>query len=106
MTRTDTDIRAERLDLAGTREFTTPGAGRARRAAIAAATREWLSGLYARAVGERDGIALAAVGSLGRGTSGPLSDLDLVLVHDGRGFAGTHLGTMAGPRTSPIGRRP
>lgn len=102
MTRTDIDIRAERLDLAGTREFTTPGAGRARRAAIAAATREWLTGRYARAVGERDGIALAAVGSLGRGTSGPLSDLDLVLVHDGRGFAGTDLETMADRLWYPI----
>ncbi len=95
MTRTATDIRAARLDLAGTREFTTPGAGEARRAAITAATRSWLAGLYREAVGERDGIALAAVGSLGRGTSGPLSDLDLVLVHDGRSFAGTDLEAMA-----------
>ncbi len=102
MTRTAPGIRAARLDLAGTREFTSPGAGAVRRAAITAATRSWLTDLYADAVGDRDGIALAAVGSLGRGTSGPLSDLDLVLVHDGRGFAGTDLGTMAERLWYPI----
>lgn len=31
-----------------------------------------------------DGIALAVVGSVARGDTGPASDLDLVLVHDGR----------------------
>ncbi len=31
-----------------------------------------------------DGIALAAVGSIARGDAGPASDLDLVLLHDGR----------------------
>lgn len=102
MTRTATDIRAARLDLAGTREFSTPGAGPVRRAAIATATRSWLTDLYREAVGDRDGIALAAVGSLGRGTSGPLSDLDLVLVHDGRGFAGTALEAMAERLWYPI----
>lgn len=102
MTRTATDIRAARLDLAGTREFSTPGAGEARRAAIASATRNWLTDLYREAVGDRDGVALAAVGSLGRGSSGPLSDLDLVLVHDGRGFAGTDIGTMAERLWYPI----
>ena len=102
MTRTATDIRAARLDLAGTREFSTPGAGEARRVAIASATRSWLTDLYREAVGDRDGIALAAVGSLGRGSSGPLSDLDLVLVHDGRSFAGTDLGTMAERLWYPI----
>nr|WP_084040417.1 HD domain-containing protein [Demequina sp. NBRC 110053] len=31
-----------------------------------------------------EGVALGAVGSLGRGDAGPASDLDLVLIHDGR----------------------
>lgn len=101
MTGATTDIRAVRLDLAGTREFTTPGAGEARRAAIVAATRAWLAELYERAVGQRRGIALAAVGSLGRGSSGPLSDLDLVLVHDGR-LAGGDLTTMADRLWYPV----
>lgn len=96
------DLRATRLDLAGTREFTLPGAGPARRAAIADATRAWLIELYADAVGEQEGIALAAVGSLGRGSSGPLSDLDLVLVHDGRRTKGESLTEMADRLWYPV----
>ncbi|MGN7246648.1 [protein-PII] uridylyltransferase [Janibacter anophelis] len=94
MTSADT-LRSVRLDLAGTREFTTPGAGRVRREAIATVTHEHLRALHANAVGERPGIALAAVGSLGRGTSGPLSDLDLVLVHDGRSTREAELTRLA-----------
>ena len=102
MTSDSVDIAAARLDLAGTREFTTPGAGQARRAAIAAATRTWLADLYADAVGERQGIALAAVGSLARGTSGPLSDLDLVLLHDGRSIPAEELTALADRLWYPI----
>src|SRR5690349_8286318 len=36
-----------------------------------------------------EGVALAAVGSIARGDAGPASDLDLVLLHDGR-----HLSTQ------------
>src|SRR5690242_5744914 len=62
---------------------------------------EWLGGLLADAVagappprprrgtapprdGTADGLALVAVGSLGRREPPPHGDLDLVLVHDGR----------------------
>ncbi len=92
---TPLNIRAARLDLAGTREFTLPGAGPARREAITRATTDWLAGLFAEAVGDVEGIALAAVGSLARGWSGPLSDLDLVLLHDGRSIAPDRLATVA-----------
>lgn len=102
MTRTESTMRSVRLDLAGTREFTSPGAGEARRAAIGTATRRWLTDLYREAAGEREGIALAAVGSLGRGWSGPLSDLDLVLVHDGRSIDSERLNAIAERLWYPI----
>lgn len=73
--------------LATTRDATlVPGAGPARRRALAAQTREYLRRLWAgAAVGlPAEGVALGCVGSLAREESGPLSDLDLVLVHDGR----------------------
>ncbi|WP_370894918.1 [protein-PII] uridylyltransferase [Janibacter sp. GXQ6167] len=94
-TETHRDLRAQRLDVAGTREFTRPGAGEARRAAIRAVTEEWLAELFADAVGRRSGVALAAVGSLGRADSGPLSDLDLVLLHDGRTTSAEQVAAMA-----------
>lgn len=86
---THADHMTERLDLAGTRDFTRPGAGEARRARLAAYGRQWLGGLWDEAIrplhsGSQDGVALAAVGSFARGDGGPLSDYDLVLLHDGR----------------------
>ncbi|HYI53421.1 MAG TPA: nucleotidyltransferase domain-containing protein, partial [Microlunatus sp.] len=40
--------------------------------------------LYASVGGPDSGVALAAVGSLARHELGPRSDIDLVLLHDGR----------------------
>ncbi|GHE10120.1 [protein-PII] uridylyltransferase [Klenkia taihuensis] len=56
------------------------------RAERVAALDGWLTGLLGDAVpaGDRTGVALAAVGSLGRREPAPRGDLDLVLVHDGR----------------------
>ena len=46
--------------------------------------------LYAEASADRPtGVALAAVGSLARRELGPRSDLDLVLLHDGKHRAGS-----------------
>nr|WP_269329647.1 [protein-PII] uridylyltransferase [Kineosporia babensis] len=42
-----------------------------------------------------DGLALAAVGSVARGDAGPASDLDLVLLHDGRRLPADEVGEMA-----------
>ncbi len=64
-----------------------PGrSGVARRAAVVDLVTSSLAGLWLDATDgvAPEGLALAAVGSLGRGDMGPASDLDLVLVHDGR----------------------
>lgn len=96
------DLRTVRLDLAGTRGFAAEGAGEARRAAITAATDSWLSEVFAAAVRGRRGLALAAVGSLGRQVPGPLSDLDLVLLHDGRSLRGSDLQEVADAIWYPV----
>jgi [protein-PII] uridylyltransferase len=51
----------------------------------AAATDEWLRGLFGDAVTDAGrGLALLAVGGYGRSALAPGSDLDLLLVHDGK----------------------
>jgi [protein-PII] uridylyltransferase len=91
------DLAGRRLDLAGARGFRAADAGPRRRAAVAAVTREWLGEVWTEAVGGRppEGVALAAVGSLARGDGGPLSDVDLLLVHHGRALGGEQLRALA-----------
>ncbi|MDT0166997.1 [protein-PII] uridylyltransferase [Actinotalea sp. AC32] len=82
-------LRADRLDLA--RRLTGPGSsGAARRRAVADLTTGRLAELWddvSDLLPTTDGIALGAVGSLGRRDASPASDLDLLLVHDGRTHA-------------------
>src|SRR5665647_2643620 len=83
------DLNQRRLQLARTRGFTAPGAGEARRSAVADLSRSWIREVWDAATdGARtQGVALASVGSLARGDAGPLSDFDLVLLHDGRSLS-------------------
>jgi [protein-PII] uridylyltransferase len=98
------DLNQQRLNLAGTRGFTAPGAGQARRAAMAELGRRWIHEVWIAATyGARmDGVALASVGSLARGDAGPLSDFDLVLLHDGRSMSGKEITSLADRIWYPI----
>src|SRR5665811_1840981 len=49
-----------------------------------------------------DGVALASVGSLARGDAGPLSDFDLVLLHDGRSMSDKEVKSLADRIWYPI----
>jgi len=84
--------------LASARQMTGPGrSGVARRATLQQLVTDRLAALYTEATADVDpsGLALAAVGSLGRNDLGPLSDLDLVLVHDGRTHKADELAQVA-----------
>lgn len=91
------EVSSRRLDLAGTRDFHVAGAGPARRATLAEFNQGWLAGLWADATAGRalQGVALAVVGSVGRGDAGPLSDYDLVLVHSERALPAAELTALA-----------
>ncbi|WP_029289361.1 [protein-PII] uridylyltransferase [Cellulomonas sp. HZM] len=97
------DLRAERLDLAA--GLIGPGTdGTARRAAVAQLVVRRLAELWEDATAGQDvtGVALGAVGSVGRGDASPVSDLDLLLVHEGRGHSADELSALAQRLWYPI----
>lgn len=103
-------LRSQMLDLAARHSGPRPGGrtspeqGRVRRAALVDLVVTELSALWDQATTSIDptGVALAAVGSLGRGDIGPTSDLDLVLIHDGRSHGAEELQTLAQSLWYPI----
>jgi len=78
--------------------------GAARRSAMTELVAGTLRSLWDTAVEGIDpgGMALAAVGSLGRAETGPTSDLDLVVVHDGRSHDAATLEKVAQRLWYPI----
>jgi [protein-PII] uridylyltransferase len=90
------DLRRQRLELAAS--LAGPRAdGVARRRAVADLVVQRLGELWEAATADLDtsGIALGAVGSIGRGDASPISDLDLLLVHEGRGRSPEELRQLA-----------
>jgi len=90
------DLRRERLALA-VRSGTD---GLQRRRALTDLVERALHTAWAEATTELDvtsteGVALAVVGSVARGEAGPASDLDLVLVHDGRSWPAERVSRLA-----------
>lgn len=97
------DLRRERLDLAA--RLSGPDAdGAERRTAVSDLVLRRLAELWETATEGREtpGIGLGAVGSVGRGDASPASDLDLLLVHDGRGHSAEELARLADRLWYPV----
>lgn len=116
-------MRRERLALAVRSGLDDPGAGSLRRERLAGLVDTWLADVWADAVTgvlgtdrrsrwsaagdppdhrEPAGIALVAVGSHARKDAGPASDLDLLLLHDGRSLPAQQVADLADQLWYPV----
>ena len=116
-------MRRERLALAVRSGLDDPGAGSLRRERLAGLVDTWLGHVWADAVSgvlgtggpsgrspsedepdhrEPVGIALVAVGSHARRDAGPASDLDLLLLHDGRTLPPQQVADLADQMWYPV----
>jgi [protein-PII] uridylyltransferase len=97
------DLRHERFDLA-TRLSGPDADGAARRRTMSDLVLRRLAEQWEIATDglETPGIGLGAVGSVGRGDASPASDLDLLLVHDGRGHSAAELAQLADRLWYPV----
>src|SRR5690606_30206672 len=96
------DLKRERLELAAT---LVAGAkpGKEIRKAVSDLTFARLKEHWdAVSGGLNHGVALGAVGSVGRGDAGPASDLDLVLLHDGKALSKAQVAALAERLWYPI----
>ncbi|WP_255472385.1 [protein-PII] uridylyltransferase [Quadrisphaera setariae] len=101
------DLRRERLALAVRAGLDDPARGPERRERLAGLVDTWLEDVWTDAVlsdpagpaagthATASGIALAAVGSHARRDAGPASDLDLVILHDGRQLGAEDVAALA-----------
>lgn len=97
------DLRSRRLELA--RAMAGSGQlGVVRRQAVTELVITAIKELWDDATADLtlSGVALGAVGSLGRGDASPLSDLDLVLIYEGRGRQSGELAELAERLWYPI----
>jgi [protein-PII] uridylyltransferase len=90
------DLRRERLAMA----VRSGAPGPQRRTTMTELVERFLGAAWMDAIGsigatDTDGVALAVVGSVARGDAGPASDLDLVLMHDGRSWPTERVGRLA-----------
>ena len=95
------DLKRERRELAE-RLYAQRVPGPERRRQFTELVHTRLAEHFADVAGSAPGVTLGAVGSVGRGDSGPASDLDLVLLHDGSSLSKTEVGVLAQRLWYPI----
>ena len=95
------DLKRLRRELAQKQQLEGLPGGQ-RRADLTAFVHARLAEHFREVTDAVDGVTLAAVGSIGRGDTGPASDLDLVLLHDGETLSKAEVADLAQRLWYPI----